>query len=474
MADSLTYFSYATEIIFLGHLPTTWTPINNGWSMFMSFWFSIVNLENTLQYMELQRFTSIILSSLTIVPIYFLCKKFFNNKLSLIGASIFAFEPRIILNSLLGITEPLFILISTITLVFFLKYERKEIVISFILVSLCTIIRSEGIFLFFTLTILFFIKFRFHKKYLKTYLVGLIIFCLILIPVINYRIEVTGTDGIFLRATQGTTQTLSTLNQDEGVKIFEGIKLFISYLSWIMIPSFIIFVPYGIIQFFKKRNKDTKFIFVILIINSIPIFYAYIMQAHDTRYIYVLYPIFCLISLFAIEKYISKFNQKNLILILMIIGILASSIIFYEYKKMDYEKEKEMYEIGKITVQITSGINSHPMESKYIRAAQIPDDWPFIFHDDMYKIKIISTNGYDDLEKYIFNTKNKLTHIIVDDDPNLPEFLKDVYKNEEKYVYLKKVFDSKNNGFKYKMKIFEIDYEKLDSINKDEFAFLHH
>ena len=41
--DSLSYFSYATETVLLGHLPTTWTTINNGWPMFLTFWFSIVN-----------------------------------------------------------------------------------------------------------------------------------------------------------------------------------------------------------------------------------------------------------------------------------------------------------------------------------------------------------------------------------------------------------------------------------------------
>lgn len=463
VVDSLSYFSYSTETIFLGHLPTTWTPINNGWPMFMSFWFSIINLENTLQYMQLQRVISLSLSALTVVPVYFLCRKFFDNKLSLVGASIFIFEPRIVLNSLLGITDPLFILLSTIALVFFLKYGRKEIIFSFILASFSTIIRSEGIFLFLTLTILFFIKYRSYREILRTYLPGLIIFGLILIPVIDYRIEITGTDGIFLRVTQGTTQTLSTINQNGIEKIFNGTELFVSYLGWIMIPSFIAFVPFGMIRFLKKRDKNTNFIIVFLIVNSIPILYAYIMQAQDTRYIYVLYPIFCLVSLFAVEKYVAKFTQKKIVLSFMIIGILVSSVFFYEYKKIDYEKEREMYEIGKITSQITSGINAHPTESKYIRASQIPNEWPFIFHDDMYTIKIISTKGYDNLEDYIFNSRNELTHIIVDDDPKLPEFLKDVNKNEEKYEYLKKIFDSKNEGFNHQVKIFEIDFQRFDS-----------
>ncbi len=463
VVDSLSYFTYTTETVFLGHLPTTWTPINNGWPMFLSFWFSIVNLENSLQYMQLQRVISLSLSALTVIPVYFLCRKFFDSKLSLVGASIFIFDPRIILNSLFGITEPLFILLSTSALVLFLRYERKGIIFSFILASFCTIVRSEGIFLFLALTILFFIKYRASKEIFKTYLPALLIFMIILIPVMDYRIEITGTDGIFLRAAQGTTQTLSTTNQDGMMKIFDGVKLFVTYLGWIMIPSFIVFLPFGVIQFFRKRMENTNFIITFLIVSSIPIFYAYIVQAQDTRYLYVLYPVFCLLSLFAVQSYISKSNKKNIIISLLIIGILCSSVAFYEYKKIDYNKERELYEIGKITTQITSGINSHPTESRYTRVAQIPNEWPFVFHDDMYKIKIISTKGHNNLQNYILNSRNELTHILVDDDSNLPEFLKDVNKNENEYEYLKKIFDSKDEGFNYQMKIFEIDFQKFDS-----------
>ena len=77
VADALDNFTYATGINYYGNLPTEWTPPSNGWPIFLSFWFSIVNLDNTLQYMQLQRIISIILSSLTIIPIYFLCKNFF-------------------------------------------------------------------------------------------------------------------------------------------------------------------------------------------------------------------------------------------------------------------------------------------------------------------------------------------------------------------------------------------------------------
>lgn len=466
VADGMDNFTYATAINYYGHLPMEWSPPNNGWPIFLSFWFSIINLDNTLQYMQLQRIISVILSSLITIPIYFLCRKFFDEKIALVGAALFAFDPRIILNSLLGITEPLFILLGISSLVVFLRYGKKSIILSFILASFSTIVRSEGIFLFFTLTILFFIRYRLSKEILRTYLPSLVIFFLILSPIMNYRIEVIGYDAIFQRASGETVRILTNSNQGGTNEIVGGFELFIKYLGWIMIPNFLVFVPFGIIQFFRTRTKETNFIIIFLIVSSLPILYAYIAQAQDTRYFYFLYPIFCLVSLFAVKSYLSKLPRKNLILSLMVIGILMSSIGFYEYKKVDYEKERELNEIAKIVSQTALGLNFHPSETRYIRAAELPTKWPFVFHDETHKIKAVQTTNYENLEEFISNSREDLTHLIVDDNPDLPEFLQQVYYNEEKYGYLNKVFDSKNRGFEHHVKLFEIDFQKFDSISK--------
>ena len=459
--DGMDNFTYATAINYYGHLPTEWTPINNGWPIFVSFWFSIINLDNTLQYMQLQRIISIVLSSLITIPVYFLCRKYFDEKIALVGAALFAFDPRIILNSLLGITEPLFILLGITSLVFFLKYDRKLMVISFILASCCTIVRSEGIFLFFTLTILFFIKYKISREIIKTYFPCVVIFMLILIPIIDYRIEVTGYDGIFQRATLGAGQIMSIENEGENSKILGGVELFIKYLGWVMVPNFLLFLPLGIILFFKNRTKDTNFIIVFSIVSSIPIFYAYIVQAQDTRYLYFLFPIFSLISLYSVRSYVSKITRKNTILGIMIVGMLIGSIIFYDV-------EREQNEISKIISKNIFGVNFHPSQTQYIRANELPSTWPFLFNDNSHRINMISTVNDNNLEEFIENSRGDLTHIIVDKHVKLPRFLQEVYHNEEKFEYLDKVFDSKNSGFKHHLKLFEINYEKFDSvINKN-------
>jgi len=241
------------------------------------------------------------------------------------------------------------------------------------------------------------------------------------------------------------------------------LELFIKYLGWIMIPSFLLFVPFGMIQFFRKRTRENNFIIIFLIISSIPIIYACFRQAQDTRYFYFLYPIFCLISLFAVETYISKFTKKNILILFLIIGILIASVSFYEYKKIDYEKEKELNEIARIISNKVSGINFHPTETQYIRATEIPIKWPFLFFEEEHQIKSISTTNYDNLEDFILNSREGLTHLIVDNDSNLPKFLQDVYYHEERYNYLNKIFDSKDQGFNHHVKVFEIDFEKFYS-----------
>ena len=344
IADGMDYFTYSTEIVSNGYLPTEWTPINNGWPIFASFWISVINLENSFQYMQLYKIISVILSSLTAIPVYILCKRFFDPKIALVGSALFVFDPRILINSFLGITEPLFILLGVSSVILFLKYQQKLIILSFVLASFCTIIRSEGIFLFGILTILFFIKHKFSLEILKTYIPSVIIFILILLPIMEYRTDVVGYDGIFQRFTFATNQIITNpiIENSNQPNILEGLKLFGTYLGWILIPNFLIFLPYGLIHFFKKRRESSSLILVFLIIYSLPILYAYIVKAQDTRYFYFLFPIFSLISLFAVEKYISYFKRKNIILFIIIASLLISSIIFYEYKKIDNENQKEL------------------------------------------------------------------------------------------------------------------------------------
>ena len=60
--DSLSYFSYAFEISQTGKFPIDFALINNGWPTFLSIFFSLFKFENFIDYMELERGVSILIS----------------------------------------------------------------------------------------------------------------------------------------------------------------------------------------------------------------------------------------------------------------------------------------------------------------------------------------------------------------------------------------------------------------------------
>ena len=101
LSDALLYFSYANDLNFLNQFPDGYNFTNNGWPTFIGIIFNFFPSIEILELMNIQRIMSIVISTITIIPLYYLCKKIFPNYLALIGVCIFIFEPRVVINSLL-------------------------------------------------------------------------------------------------------------------------------------------------------------------------------------------------------------------------------------------------------------------------------------------------------------------------------------------------------------------------------------
>ena len=108
-SDALNYFWFSSDIYQIGKLPSDWSLGNNGWPIILSAVFFITDSKDVLSLMETQKIFSVLISISTVIPVYFLCKKFVQRKFALIGATIIAFDPRLMVNSFLGITESLFV-----------------------------------------------------------------------------------------------------------------------------------------------------------------------------------------------------------------------------------------------------------------------------------------------------------------------------------------------------------------------------
>ena len=467
--DGAGYFWYAIDMNILHQFPSNYAYPNNGWPVFISIFFSMFNSENFITYMNLQRFLSVIISVATIIPVYLLCQKFVGKAYSLFGASLFAFEPRIIQNSLLGITEPFFVFVGACTLLLFLNKKTKIVYVSFALLGLLSIIRYEGLLLMIPLSIMFIIRFRKDKIVLR-YLTVIVIFSLIVLPMTYIRMETIGKDGLVSHISAGAEyyQHISQSSED-GQKAFFDLLInggvnFVKYFGWAIIPIFIFFIPLGIILLFRKRDFEKNTIIVSIITLCIPAFYAYTRDLHETRYFLIFFPIFSILAAFTIKKFLEKTSIPIVVACLLMTAILVTSLVFLDIKKTDLEYQKESFEISKEVVKVAKGTNDLSAITKYYSAAGLADKkFPILKEEAVrYEPTIVSEERFSTLDDYIqYGKNNKLTHLVLDGN-NSKEFLDDVFYHEEKYSYLIKKFDFKDYGFGYKVKIFEINYNLVN------------
>lgn len=471
--DGATYFWYANDMSILGQIPSEYKPHNNFWSSILSIFFTINPSNEILNYMNLQRILSSVISSLTIFPIFFLCKRFFSNNYALIGSFLFILDPRIIINSLLGITEPIYLLVGiTIILLSFYKNEKFQY-LSFGLAAIFALIRYEGLIILIPLTIYYFWKFRINKKSILKYGLCIMIFVIVIFPMIDARLQATGQDGVTSHIISGVDFTSKTFSgtyekQDKTEFLKDGITNSIMFLGWITIPIWIIFLPYGIWRYLKKFDNKNKMLLLFSIVLVLPAIYAYSRDIQETRYLYILFPLFSIISLYSIEKFCNKRNQK-LIFGIIIIGIIIASIGWIELKWMDKEYEKEAFALSFKIKEITGGVNEFYPESTYLNFINTNKEFPKLKDEILEKHKIFPLTNYENIEELLENEeKNGLTHIVTDKSQNQRlGFLIDIYENENKYEFLKKVYDSRDEGFNYHMKIFEINYNLFDNYIKN-------
>lgn len=475
--DADGYFLYAGDMSILGKFPTSFNFPNNGWPIFLSIFYSVFHFSDFMDYMNLQRFLTVLLSISTIIPVYLLCSRFFEKRIALVCTTLFAFEPKIILNSTLGITEPLFILLGTIALFLFLSENKKFIYTSFIILGLFTIVRYEGFLLIMPLSIMFFIRFRKEQKVILQYMIALSLFALIILPMSYVRSETIGSDGIISHVSAGPKyyQHVSQFNAQSSENIFynfiiTGIINLTKYIGWSMIPIFLYFIPFGIYAIFKSKNIKNYTIVICLFTLLIPAFYAYSRDMQDTRYLLIIYPIFCILAGFTIKRVFEKFKKESLIVLILLTIVLSGSLVYLEIKKIDNEHEREAYAIAEEMIKRTKVINHSYAEeysieeTKYFRSANLSvlEKFPTL-SNDIEPLQFVETKDFDNIEKYLeFGNEKGLKYLIIDNSRKQPNFLKEIFNNEEKYDFLIKDFDSFDYNYRYHVKIFKIDYSKIN------------
>ena len=500
--DGFYSFVYAAKTVFEGNLPIGYGTTNTGWANFLALFFSLSDTSDPFYLMQIQRSLSVILSSLTIIPAFFIFRKFVNIRWALFGCLLLIIEPRLLMSSLEGLNYQLFFLLFVLVIALFLTKTKLTLFLSFGCIACATLVRYEGLLLLIPLSTMYFLKFK-DKKSVVKFLGMIFIVIIILAPISVLRIQATenlcyetsfgvrcGDDGFTHSILAGQRFLSHTLNAILGLEVSEtAIDLFnektdnyavlfvnkiivsfsalLKFIGLALIPYFAFFVLYNIILRIKNKKSikldwDKKMIVFTASIMFLPALYAYMRGIEEIRYVLIIIPLVCILSISWTNSISEKISKNLGVIIILMVLVLISSIIFIEFEKRDSTHDRESFLVSQKIVELTNVTNTFH-QSGYVKTAVLSSNWP-VLPEAGQNGKLVSvfqkipTKNYHDLEEFIIDSeKSGLKYLVIDKDN---ELFDDLRINPAKYPYLVKKFDSGDFDYTNQFSIYEINYEK--------------
>lgn len=502
--DGYFSFVYANKIIFEEALPVGYTTTNTGWSYLLALFFQGSDLSQPLQLMHIQRTLSMIFSTIIVIPAFFIFKKFVNEKWALFGSFLLIMEPRLLLISVEGLNYSLYYFMFITIIALFLKKTNYSFFFAFMCIALSSIVRYEGLLLIIPGIIIYTLRSN-EKRSFKKLGCMLILVIIILAPVSGIRMnatenichdyivtEICGGDGITQNIIDGVNffydrgvmqnpvinpenkifENLESVDKKSGKYLFDhiGMKIIenlIKYSTWITIPYFIFFLALSILVIIKnkinlKLDWNKKVILITTGIMILPAIYAYAREIDEIRYLLVILPLLCIISIYFSKLKTRRIFDNKKIIIVLIILVLISSLVFTELKKRDTIHDFESYLVSEKIIELADKTNRF-YNGGYIKAAILISDWPNLPKaGDNGKLildyTIVSTEKYNNFKNFMNDSeKLDLNYIIIDSNN---KFFNELKENKHEFDYLEKEFDSKKLGFVNEFIIYKINYEK--------------
>lgn len=511
--DGFFSFVYSIKTIFDGNLPIGYTVGNTGWANFLSLIFTGMEKTEPIQLMNIQRAVSILLSTLTIIPAYFIFKRFTNYRLALFGCLLLAIEPRLLLISLEGINYSLFLFLFVLSIAFFLKKTNFSLIFCFVCLSFAILVRYEAILLILPLSIMYFKKFR-NKNGILRYLLLIFLVTLILLPIGLMRMEATqnictvpnhsifgekicGKDGFtseilgnisfFIKNIILEEPLVEDAKNEESYKIhyetydkpgqsfiseilFATITKLVKFLGLILIPYFLFFIIVNLVTRIKNKesmkwNFDSMTILLCTLIMLLPAMYGFLRDINEIRYVLIFIPLICIISISFRKSISNKISQDKRIFVSLIIFSIVLSILFIELEKRDHVYDIESFQISKKIISYTNITNAFD-NAGYVKAALLLKEWPELPEHNPISGKIdhpfqkISMKNFVKVEDFIVHAdKSNLKYLVVDKNEILFEELRN---KTDKYSFLEKIFDSDDYDYENRFLIFKINFEEFN------------
>ena len=511
-SDALEYTLHANAISngqFLQHPQR-----HSGWPFFIAPFLSLVNSENFIEYSNIVRNLSIGVSTITIPLVYLLGRKFFDKKLSLIAASLFAFEPRLNQISGLGYSEPLFILVIVTSFYFILDKNNRFVIIPFILTGILWWIRPNGFMMLLIISIIYFIYFRNSSHSIRNYIIYIVIVFLIVSPMLIQRYDQFGDPmynwiaeriwvGEYAMSRsmniESDAYTASDYISDNGILSFfdkflvAGIYNILSTAARMTFPYFFILLPLGLYFSIKSSgiNRNPLTALWVLLITAMCIMVLAFSVIPDKRLIFFLFPFFSIFATIPImklqynknNKFLRSINQNNVLILTVVVSVIIVSTAYtLGYEKPDPILEREKLEFAKhmiydlnakLLFEPTNFQNyfEHPMvysQPDMFKSIRITEGWdktkPYFSYPDVADNRLMIYG--ESMDELVFNSeKFGLTHIMSAKEGNsFFSFVDELYENENKYPYLTKVFDAEKEDYeKLRIKVFRIDFDVFKS-----------
>ena len=514
VTDGFYSFVYAAKTVFEGNLPIGYGTTNTGWANFLALFFSLSDTSDPFYLMQIQRSLSVILSSLTIIPAFFIFRKFVNIRWALFGCLLLIIEPRLLMSSLEGIDYQLFFLLFVLAIALFLTKTNLTLFLSFGCIACATLVRYEGLLLLIPLSTMYFLKFKDRKSVVK-FLGMIFIVIIILAPISVLRTQATesfcyetsfgircGDDGFTHAILAGPRFLSHTLNAVSGQEVSEtAIYLFnennennektdnyavlfvnkiivsfsalLKFIGLALIPYFAFFVLYNIILRIKnkklgKLDWDKKMIVFTTGIMFLTALYAYMRGIEEIRYVLIIIPLVCILSISWTNSVSEKISKNLGVIVILMVLVLISSIIFIEFEKRDSIHDRESFLVSQKIVELTDMTNRFHQDG-YVKTSVLISNWPVLPEVDqngklIHVFQKMPSNNYDDLTEFIMDSENYgLKYLVIDKDN---ELFDDLRTNPTGYPYLIKIFDSDEIGYKNHFMIYEIDYKLVDGNDK--------
>jgi len=487
---------------------------NPGWPLFLAPFMSIINSNDLLDYTNFARVLGLIISTATIFPMYFLARKFFDEKYSLIAASLFAFEPHLNYNSGAALSEPLLILVLITSMIFILHNKTKYFYLAFVFAGLCWWVRLEVIYPMLAIILIYFVIHRSKRNSLRNFSFC-IVFLLITISPLFIQRDLQFDDPFYVWYT-GTILAddyteLLTSPEDAGITDFvekhgilglmdrfaNGLTNLFNVLFRILYPYLFILIPFGVLFSLrpigqKLKNVKANWIMILSIIGVLVIPFAII---DERRFLFPLLPFLIVLSTIPIQRVtnygLSTFSfserQKSVFLVIVVGVVLLLSTIFtmgvgeFGYGLPNSALEQEKLEFTEYLVENYDGrilrdetvtdylayvsLTSDDNDFKSFKSPRGKNPYPDLYEPG--KVVWLSVNGKNMKELIINGELRELKYIgILEKGSYFFPFLNDLYFNEEKYQYMEKIFDSNEMNYKeFKIKAFEINYQKFHELH---------